>query len=295
VPKRVVSVYPSTVSALYDYGVDPVGVYYVAPEGISPRYRARWEKATPVGEGGEIDLGAVAALEPDLIIAADYEWNMLYVSRLAKIARTVAAPSTEWRDAAHAIAVAVGAVGKMAQMQKELEQRSAKIRATFAKQLEAYRWDLLQGGGENGEYLVYGPNSGPGGVLTGAGVRLAPASASVTKGEDSYYAAVGETAGVEGLVTGSEISILDGAGVVGFRSNFDGTTKNEQLLFAQPQYQELEAVKAGRTVPLAYFLPEGYGDALALLEELEAALPKLGAGGSPSPTPGAPGSRQAAG
>jgi iron complex transport system substrate-binding protein len=275
VPKRVVSVHPATVSPLYDYGIDPVGVYEIATEGIAPRFRSQWLKAAKIGDDGELDLAKIAALEPDLIVAADYEWNTNYRARLAKIAPTVVAPSTEWRDAAHAIAVAVDGVGKMAQLQKELEQRSAKIRSTFAKQLDAYRWDLLQEGGEGGEFLLYGPDSGPGGVLTGAGVRLAPGSAAVTTGEDASYSAIGETAGLEGIVTGSEIEVLDGTGVIGYYASFEGGPKNEKILFAQPQYQELQAVKAGRTVPLAYFLPNGYGDALALLEELEAALPKL--------------------
>ena len=79
-PKRVVSVYPTTVSALYDYGFDPVGVDFVNPEGISPRFRSRWEKAEWFGNLGELDLAKIAALEPDVIIGADYEWNTNYYS-----------------------------------------------------------------------------------------------------------------------------------------------------------------------------------------------------------------------
>ena len=48
---------------------------------------------------------------------------------------------------------------------------------------------------------LYGPDSGPGGVLTGAGVKLAPGSASVTAGEDASYSSVGVTGGLEGVVT----------------------------------------------------------------------------------------------
>ncbi|HEY0280571.1 MAG TPA: ABC transporter substrate-binding protein [Solirubrobacterales bacterium] len=276
-PKRVVSVYPTTVSALYDYGFDPVGVYFVNPEGISPRFRSRWKEAERVGNLGELDLAKIAALEPDLIIGANYEWNTNYYTRLSKIAPTVMAPSTEWQEAAHAIAAAVGAFEKLAELQKELAARSAKIRNGFTGQLDAYRWDLLQEGGEGGEFLLYGPDSGPGGVLTGAGVRLATGSAAVTEGEDASYSAIGETAGLEGIVTGSEIEVLDGADVIAYYASFDGGPKNETILFAQPQYQELSAVEKGRTVPLANFLPNGYGDALALLEELESALPNLGA------------------
>jgi iron complex transport system substrate-binding protein len=271
-PARVVSVHPATVDALFDYGVPPIGVYDIGAENISPRYRKAWDEATKIGKDGELDLGAIARLEPDLIVSANYEWNTNYYARLGRIAPTVVAPSTEWQDAAHLIAAAVGRFEKLSELQKELNQRSAKLRSGFAKQLDAYRWDLVGGGGEGGEYLVFGPESGPGGVLTGAGVRLASGSAEVTNGEDASYSSVGVTGGLEGVTTGSEIGVLDDAGVIGFYADWDGEPKNEGALLVAPDFEALAAVKAGRMVPLPDFLPTGYGDALALLEQLEAGL-----------------------
>ena len=63
--------------------------------------------------------------------------------------------------------------------------------------------------------------------------------------------------------------------MIGYLSDFDGSPKNEDVLFGQQQFKELAAVRAGRTVPMANLLPQGYGDALALLEQLEAGLRKL--------------------
>jgi iron complex transport system substrate-binding protein len=277
-PTRVVSVHPLTVDALYDFAADPIGVYEVGAANISPRYRSRWEKATPIGADGQLDLATVASLEPDLIIGADYEWNTNYYRELSKLAPTVVAPSTEWRDAAHTIADAVGRFETLAAMQKELAQRSSEIQGAFAKQLDAYRWDLIQGGVEGGEYRLYGRQSGPGGVLTAAGVRLAPGSAGVTGGEDESLSSVGVTGGLEGVTNDGELGALDSAGVIGFYANYEGGPKNEIALFGEPAFQELEAVKAGRMVPLPDFLPQGYGDALALLAQLEGGLEKLGAG-----------------
>ena len=96
-PTRIVSVYPTTVDALYDFGADPIGVYDVGVENVSPRYRGTWQKAAKIGEGGELDLAKIAALGPDLIVAADYEWNTNYRARLGKIARTVVVPWSDWR------------------------------------------------------------------------------------------------------------------------------------------------------------------------------------------------------
>jgi iron complex transport system substrate-binding protein len=271
-PSRIVSVHPSTVDALFDYGLPPVGVYDIGAENISPRYRSDWKAAAKVGDDGELDLKAIAGLRPDLIVAADYEWNTNYYARLGKIAPTVVAPSTEWQEAAHLIAAATGRFEQLSELQKELSQRSTKVRGGFARQLDAYRWDLVGGGGEGGEFLVFGPESGPGGVLTGAGVRLASGSAEVTNGEDASYSSVGVTGGLEGVTNGSEIGVLDDAGVVGFYADWDGEPKNEGALLVAPDFEDLAAVKAGRMVPLPDFLPTGYGDALALLDQLEAGL-----------------------
>lgn len=273
-PTRVVSVHPSTVNPLYDFGVDPVGVYDIgSASSIPPRYRSRWAKAAKIGSDGEFDLAKVAELEPDLIVGADYEWVTADYGRFSKLAPTVIAPSTQWREAAHLIAAALGRFEKLAELQKELEQRSAQVRGRFAKQLDAYRWDLLQCGGEGSEYLLYGARSGVGGVLTGAGVRLAPGSAAVTGGEDEALSIFGVTAGLEGITNKAEIAApLEGSDVIGFYSNYDGSPKNEALLFEQPEFEGLPAVKAGRMVPLAEFLPQGYTDAVALLGELEEGL-----------------------
>jgi iron complex transport system substrate-binding protein len=276
-PARVVSVHPFTVDALYDYGIEPIGVYDIGyPKEISPRYRSRWLRATKIGYDGEFDLKKIAELDPDLIVGADYEWVTADYGKLSKIAPTVIAPSGEWEEAAQTIATAVGRLEKMEAMRKEMEARSGKIRSSFAKTLGAYRWDLLQGGGEGGEYLLYGPRSGPGGVLTAAGVKLASGSASVSGGEDEALSIFGVTDGVEGITNKAEIAApLEGADVIGFYSTYEGAPKNEKLLFEQPEFEEIPAAKTGRLVPLPDFLPQGYGDAIALLEQLEEGLKSI--------------------
>ena len=55
----------------------------------------------------------------------------------------------------------------------------------------------------------------------------------MTEGEDASYASIGETGALVGIVTGSEIEVLEGAGVIGYYGSFDGEPKNEKVLFAQ--------------------------------------------------------------
>jgi ABC-type Fe3+-hydroxamate transport system substrate-binding protein len=73
-----------------------------------------------------------------------------------------------------------------------------------------------------------------------------------------------------------KIDLLADSGVIGFYANYDNTPNNEApALFAQQGFKDLAAVKAGRLVPFPDFLPGGYGDALAVLDELETGLKKL--------------------
>jgi iron complex transport system substrate-binding protein len=262
-PTRVVSIQPSTASTLYDLGVDPIGVYDLGAQYVSPRYRAKWQKAAMIGDNGEINVEEVAALEPDLIVGVDYEYNTDYYAKLSTIAPTVITPATGWREISHTTAEAVDRLAQLAELQKELATRSARIRVKYAKQLDAYKWDILQGGFEAGNFWLYGPASDAGEILAGAGVRFATASAG-TKGEE------GEPLSYE------KIGVLEDAGAIGFYANFDGSPNNEgPALFSQSAFKQLPAVKAGRTVPIPDFLPGGYGDALAILDELEAGLKQL--------------------
>lgn len=262
-PTRVVSIQPSTADTLYDLGIEPIGVYDLGAQYVSPRYRAKWNKATKVGDDGEINVEEVAKLEPDLIIGANYEWNTDVYSKLTEIAPTVITPISGWREISHSTADAVNRLAQLAELQKELATRSAQIRVKYAKQLDAYKWDILQGGFEPGNFWLYGPESDAGEILAGAGVRFASGSAGV-KGEE------GEPLSYE------KIGVLDDAGAIGFYANYDGTPNNEgPALFKQAAFEQLGAVRAGRTVPIPDFLPGGYGDALAVLDELEAGLKKL--------------------
>lgn len=73
-----------------------------------------------------------------------------------------------------------------------------------------------------------------------------------------------------------KIGVLDDAGAIGFYSGYEDKPNNEgPALFGQAAFKQLGAVEAGRTVPIPDFLPGGYGDALAVLDELEAGLKKF--------------------
>ena len=265
-PTRIVAIQPSAFATLYDLSVDVLGVYDEGAQYVSPRYLARYNAASKVGTGGQIDVEKVAVLKPDLIIGVDYSWNTDVYDKLTKIAPTVIAPSNSWTATAATVANAVGQTAKLQALVQQLKTRSATIKTTYAAALSRYRWDILQGGFDTGQYWLYGPGSDIGLILAGAGVQFATGSAQ-TPGDANR------------ALSYERIDVLADAGVIGFYANNDGTPNNEgPQLFAQEGFKALDAVKAGRLVPLPDFLPGGYGDALAALDEVETGLKKLQAG-----------------
>lgn len=264
-PRRVVAIQPSAAATLYDLGLDPIGVYDEGAQYISPRYRTKWTATSKVGDRGQIDIEKVAALDPDLIIGVNYSWNTDVYHQLSHFAPTVIAPATRWQATARAVANAVNRLPALATLDGRLRARSAQIKATYTSVLAKYRWDLLQGGFDSGQFWLYGPGSDVGMILTGAGVQCATASSQV-RGNGNRS------------LSYERIDVLASAGVIGFYANYNGTPNNEgPELFAQPGFKALAAVRADRLVPIPDFLPGGYGDALAVLDELEAGLKKLGA------------------
>jgi iron complex transport system substrate-binding protein len=262
-PQRVVSIQPSTAATLWDLGVKPVGVYDLGAAYVPPRYRTDFAAAPKIGVNGEISIEKVAALKPDLIIGVDYEWNTKFYDQLSKIAPTVIVPADSWQHTAQVTADAVGKDAELQALAQKVESRSAEIKSAHATVLAKYKWDLLQGGFDDGQFWTYGPSTDVGAILAGAGVQYASTSSKAPKND-------------VGKLSYENIDQLADADVIGFYADWDGKPVSQgQALFTQKLWTALPAVQAKRLVPLADFLPGGYGDALALLDELEAGLKTL--------------------
>jgi iron complex transport system substrate-binding protein len=264
-PKRVVCIQPSASATLWDLGLTPVGVYDQGADYISPRYKERFTAAPKIGTSGQVNVEKVATLDPDLIIGVDYTWNTDVYTQLTKLAPTVIAPATTWQAISRSTADAVNKVPALDVLAQQLTTRAGQIKQQYAAALARYRWDILQGGFDSGQFWVYGPKSDAGDILASAGVQFATASAQ-TPGNANR------------ALSYERIDELTSADVIGFYANYDGTPNNEgPKLFAQAAWKRLPAVTADRLVPIPDFLPGGYGDALAVLDQLEAGLKKLAA------------------
>jgi iron complex transport system substrate-binding protein len=267
-PKRIVVINPIPMSTLYDLGAPVIAVYDEGVQYVAPRYRARYEDAKKVGSN-QVDVEKTAAAKPDLIVGADFSFNTSAYRQLSQIAPTVIVPvNGTWEQTAEATAAAIGNVAGLDALKSTLAQRQAALKKGYAAVLADYRWDLIQGGFDHGDFWLYGAGSDIGQIVTAAGVQLATASATV-KGANSLS------------LSYEQISRLSDADVIGFYSDYDDKPNNlGPQLFAQAGFTSLAAATADRLVPIPDFLPAGYGDALAVLDEVEAGLKKLPKKGS---------------
>ena len=265
-PQRIVAIQPYVISDLQDVGdaSKVIGTYDEGAQYVSPRYLAVYNKAAKVGNDGQLDLEKIAALKPDLIIGTNYTWNTQDYKELSAIAPTVIAPVTSWQATAQTVADAVGRSAQIKALTTQLTTEETQIKTQYAAQLAKYKWDILQGGFDAGQYWIYGPGTDIGTVLAAAGVRFATASASVS-GDNSDS------------VSYERIDELADADVIGYYSDYTSSTPTNDgpQLFAQGGFKALAATKAHRLVAIPDFLPGGYGDALGALAELRTGLKAL--------------------
>ncbi|WP_435174815.1 ABC transporter substrate-binding protein [Actinacidiphila sp. bgisy145] len=266
-PKRVVAINDFPMSAMFDLGLTPAGVFDAGEQYVPPRDLTRWKAVPKVsdGVGGAIQVEKVAALKPDLIIGIDAQTTISY-DEFSALAPTVLLPFSKskapWRDMSDQTAAVLGVPGALDQLKKRYTDRAAAIRKAHAAVLARTRWDLLQGGFDAGNWWLYGHGSPIGGILADAGALFATGSSRLDVQQSVSYE----------LVT----SRLADADAVFYYTTNDGKPANlGPKLFAQKSFQQLAATKAGRLYGSSYFLPAGYEDAIAALGDFEKALGSL--------------------
>ena len=138
-PEKVVTLGLLESDVAVDLGMTPVamGKFFATPDGISP-WLAPALSETPViidtttqgANGAELDIEAIAALEPDLIVANTYSQLGQYYDQLSQIA-PVLGPSDKnylqlpWRDQTLDIATALGKHDEAVQLIAETESELA--------------------------------------------------------------------------------------------------------------------------------------------------------------------------
>jgi iron complex transport system substrate-binding protein len=146
-PERVVSLSPADLDAALALGVTPVGVTSTGiGDGVPSWSRAAMDGAGTDGAGPtvlevagdaqQVDLEAVAALEPDLILAAGYYDIAAAYEHLSAIAPTLAhrtGPATDtWQDVTTQVGRALGRPERAAEVVADVESRLGAAGETHA-------------------------------------------------------------------------------------------------------------------------------------------------------------------
>lgn len=260
-PLRVVSVHSWTTESLYDLGVKPIAVEDGGAEYVPSRYLTNWKAAKKISSGADVDLEQIAALKPDLIVGVDVPYLTKLYPKLEAIAPTAfAAFDGKWTTPAIATADFINDDAALTKLQGSYTSKLDEIRSTYGEQLKTAKWDVIQGGFDEGNYWIYGEKSSVGTILTDLDAPLASASAAV-KDDNSTS------------VSYEQAALLSDADYIIYYANNDGTPANNiQNLFDLQAYKQLPAVTAGHVIGTSDFLTGSYADAIGVLDAIEQVL-----------------------
>lgn len=260
-PQRVVAITYIAAIAVAELGLMPTGVTRWIPD-LPPSFPDLSEITMIENEAYELDLEAVAALKPDLIIGADAlvaaNQNVPY-DQLTRIAPTAlfewGSGGSNWEVQAAGCAEALGKTAEFAALRAAYDEKAAEIKTAYADVLSAMTVDFIDAG--DSEWFLHGPASTHCKVAIEAGVSL------------------GAGANQEETFTGfsfEQLNMLEDTGALITRG---GALPSLDTLNALPNFQALPAVAGGRVLSSGYFYVASYAQANALLIELEGGLKAL--------------------
>jgi iron complex transport system substrate-binding protein len=197
-PKRIVTWDWASEDALIALGVVPVGMPFFSYGGDADGYHPWTRKALDemgatmpeiikVGDG--IAAEQIAALDPDLILAAYSGIDDEEYKRLSQIAPVVAYPDGPWATSWQDVVLIVGAaIGKPGEAQQMVDDTEAFIRDTFAAHPQIGDVSFAVISGEDTNVTIFTEHDARLKFLTSAGMTLAPSVVELTpKDSDSFY------------------------------------------------------------------------------------------------------------
>lgn len=268
-PERVVTVDWYTLPDLLELGTVPVGAPLDLGDTLLPDQLPVYEAMTKVGNVYALDFEAIAELSPDLIIGVD-AYNADAYPTLSAIAPTVLLPvesSGDWPALAAGVADLLGGSDRLVALRTAYDDRAAALAADHADVLGSTTWAIVSGGrtsSGSGTTYAWLANSTTGQLMTDAGFHLAAVSAATSENgfQELSYEQLGELADADAILTSA-----------GPDGQVDPISAD---MVAQPLFQTLPAAMAGHIVPVHQLWPASYGQAVALLDELDAALSAFG-------------------
>nr|WP_295885168.1 iron-siderophore ABC transporter substrate-binding protein [uncultured Devosia sp.] len=196
-PQRIVTWGWSNEDAVIALGKVPVGMpfqsYGGGDNGIHDWVEDALEAAgadTPVilDAGGEPPIEQIAALTPDLIIAAYSGITAEQYALLSGIAPTIAYSGAPWSTSWQDLTLIIGkALGKEAEAQVLVDDTTTWVKAEFAKYPELSEVTFASANDYDGSMAVYAPLDARMKFLTDFGMVMDPSVATLAPGDDAFY------------------------------------------------------------------------------------------------------------
>lgn len=270
-PQRIVAL-ARAVPSLLEVGAPVVGVStYSDMAWLEPDQIAEYEALPNVGLHSELNIEAIAALEPDLIISGipARVFASIDQSRLREVAPVLdLGPLTpaDWRDYGAKMADASGASDEFGTQREEYEAAAAEVHEKYRDKIDGVSfaavdvYESIDPGMFSREYSgSYTTN-----IAEDAGLVFEGAAT------DEDGGAFSEDVSIENLSSLAEYDVLV------YPVQPDGTpTLQMQELLDSAVWQSLPAVQVGRVLAVAYTDALTYPGAMKTLKSLSAALDAL--------------------
>jgi iron complex transport system substrate-binding protein len=264
-PQRVVCLdsgfsWPTLVSA----GLMPVGLPTLVDSLVLPENLAKVTSVARVtNQTGEPNLEKIAALKPDLILAASGTSVDPLYDKLTAIAPTAVYTyeyPSEWARLDHDYADAVNRANQLDTVINTYKSAVDDLKAKHGKTIATQKWAVVTGSG--GQVYAWGTRSSVGPVLGAAGAAF---SAATGGAKDPFI-----------QLSAEKLGTLNDATVILYGAGIDGTPYMETAdLLKNPVFSQLPAAKAGHIYPLPSWFIYCYQDATAQLAAINSACEKL--------------------
>ncbi|WP_043616030.1 ABC transporter substrate-binding protein [Nonomuraea candida] len=228
-PKRVVVLDTDKLDTMVSLGLTPVGAARAQENQTWPEYLGPSLSATkPVGTLQQLNIEAIMALKPDLILGSKFRQAAFY-DKLAPIAPTVFTErvGVTWKENFLLDAEALGKRDQARQLLDAYEARAGEVGKKFSKlQVGIVRFMPT-------EIRMYGPESFSGIVVGDAGIPR-PEAQRLAGQEDKRF----------GKLSQENIAKAD-ADAIFYSAYGEAAAKTQAGVTGGPLWKNLEAVKSG--------------------------------------------------
>lgn len=249
-PERVVTLGWGAEDIALSLGTVPVGVEIDTWGGDADGYQP-WFREAVEAQGAELpqtitmypelDVDAVVALEPDLVLAPQSGLDQAVFDQLSALVPVVAYPGDPWQTPIEdQITIAAQALGVPDQAEALIAERADAITAAadqVAGDLSGTTFAYVYAGSEPGALAVYLPGDPRVELLRGLGLELDPAVADLEATPGTFTATVGL----------ENVDLLDDVDML---FTWFGDTAEQEATEAQPLFAQIPALVSGAYVPM---------------------------------------------